>query len=81
MHTGIEQRTSPRGDVNGEPDRPVLESRIVGSYREMPGLTLHLAQAARLFGICRATCVVVLEDLVRRGHLRRAGDGQYRGGM
>jgi hypothetical protein len=43
----------------------------------MPGLTLRLEQAARLFGLRTQTCAVVLDDLVRAGHLRRAPDGQY----
>jgi hypothetical protein len=50
---------------------------ILGTYREMPGLSLHLSQAARLFGIRRSTCQVVLDDMVRAGSLRRAQDGQY----
>jgi DNA-binding IclR family transcriptional regulator len=43
----------------------------------MPGLSLRLEQAARLFGIRARTCKVVLEDLVREGQLRRAPDGQF----
>ena len=76
MHARSEQHRS----INdyGEPNSPVLESIIVGSYHEMPGLSLHMAQAARLFGIRYTTCQAVLDDLVRRGHLRRAPDGQYR---
>jgi hypothetical protein len=50
---------------------------IVGMYREMPGLTLHVGQAARLFGLRLSTCQIVLEDLVRARKLRRAYDGQY----
>ena len=43
----------------------------------MPGLILHLKQAARLFGLRETTCRIVLEELVRQGRLRRALDGQY----
>ena len=43
----------------------------------MPGLSLRLEQAARLFGLRRQTCQVVLNDLVRQGQLRRATDGQF----
>jgi len=50
---------------------------ILSSYQEMPGLILHLNQAARLFGLREATCRTVLDDLVRQGKLRRAADGQY----
>jgi len=51
---------------------------IVGAYREMPGLSLHLSQAARLFGVKPVTCQVVFDDLVEGGELRRTSDGQYK---
>jgi DNA-binding IclR family transcriptional regulator len=51
---------------------------IVGTYREMPGLSLSLNQAARLFGLRETTCRVVLRDLVDAGLLRRTRDGHYR---
>jgi hypothetical protein len=54
---------------------------ILGTFREMPGLCLHMNQAARLFGLRRRTCEVVLEDLVAQGKLRRASDGQFVGGQ
>ena len=50
---------------------------ILSSYQEMPGLILHLNQAARLFGLREATCRTVLDELVQQGKLRRAADGQY----
>jgi hypothetical protein len=50
---------------------------IVGTFREMPGLCLHLNQAARLFGLPASMCEVILNDLVAQGTLRRAHDGQY----
>ena len=62
---------------NGEPPPRQLESMILGMYHEMPGLSLHLAQAARLFGLGSATCKNILEELVGRNHLRRTADGQY----
>jgi hypothetical protein len=74
-----ERRSSTRGGEHGEPSRARLTTLILGTYAEMPGLSLHLPQAARLFGLREATCVVVLNDLVRRGHLRQSADGQYRG--
>ena len=54
---------------------------ILGTFREMPGLSLHMNQAARLFGLRRGTCEVVLEDLVAQGKLRRAADGQFVSGQ
>jgi hypothetical protein len=52
---------------------------ILGTYWEMPGLSLHLNQAVRLFGLPASTCQVVLDNLVREGKLQRLGDGQYAG--
>jgi hypothetical protein len=51
---------------------------IVATYQEMPGLSLNLTQAARLFGLRETTCEVVFHDLVRDGRLRRSPDGYYR---
>jgi hypothetical protein len=50
---------------------------IVGTYREMPGLRLDVAEAARLFGLRITTCRIVLEALVHDGTLRRTGDSQF----
>jgi hypothetical protein len=75
-----ERRHAPRQSPHqsaGEPQREQLVSTIVGAYREMPGLCLTLNQAARLFGLRDVTCHIVLEDLVKKGSLRRARNGQY----
>ena len=73
-----ERRHSRRDGVRGEPSRPQLTALILGTYAEMPGLSLYVHQAARLFGLREATCLAVLTDLVRDGQLRRSSDGQYR---
>jgi hypothetical protein len=73
----LDRRRQSRGTPMGEPPRRDLETLILGVYRELPGLRLHLTQAARLFGLRVTTCQVVLDDLVRTGHLQRAADGQY----
>jgi hypothetical protein len=72
-----ERRLQQPDAVMGEPPRLRLEAIILGTYREMPGLSLHLGQAMRLFGVRRATCQIVFDDLVTRGVLRQATDGQY----
>jgi hypothetical protein len=77
MRQTVDRREQPRDTVTGEPSRHQLESMILGMYHEMPGLSLHVAQAARLFGLRNATCQIVLDDLVGRNHLQRAADGQY----
>jgi len=73
----VERRRWPRETPKGEPPRTALVNLIIGTYREMPGLSLTLPQAARLFGLRDATCRVLLDDLVREGQLRRLRDGQY----
>lgn len=73
-----ERRRSARGGVHGEPARAYLVTLILGTYAEMPGLSLHVHQAARLFGLREGTCQVVLNDLVRAGRLRQSADNQYR---
>jgi hypothetical protein len=71
-----ERRRHGRGEA-GQPERKSLRAMIVGTYREMPGLSLHPDQAARLLGLCERTCQIVLGDLVDEGLLRRSTDGQY----
>jgi hypothetical protein len=72
----VERRAHLRGTV-AEPERRHLVPMIVGTYREMPGLSLHLNQAARLFGLRQTICRIALDDLVRSRQLHRATDGQY----
>jgi hypothetical protein len=73
----VDRRERPRGSGTSEPLRPQLKSMILGMYHEMPGLSLQVAQAARLFGLRAATCQIILDDLVGQKHLGRAADGQY----
>jgi hypothetical protein len=72
-----ERRQGSRGIPGGEPSRSQLVTTIVGNYREMPGLSLRLNQAARLFGLPPRACQAVMDHLVEQGQLRRASDGQY----
>jgi DNA-binding IclR family transcriptional regulator len=48
-------------------------ARVLGEFREMPGLTLTLAQAARLFDLGPARCERVLGRLVQKGVLMTDG--------
>jgi hypothetical protein len=57
-------------------DRQVSE-RIAAEYREMPGLSLTAAQAARLFGLVPDQCVAALQALVAQGWLRRNQADRY----
>jgi hypothetical protein len=50
-----------------------LCARVWSEFHEMPGLTLTLAQAARLFSLDRIRCAHVLDALVTRGVLATDG--------
>lgn len=58
-------------------DRGGLLERARGEYLEMPGLSLTLEQAQRLWALDRATCTGVLAGLVRSGFLRQRRDGSF----
>ena len=49
--------------------------RVLAEFDEMPGLTLTLRQAARLFGLDQHTCRVVLDTLVDSAYLRETSAG------
>lgn len=88
------RRETPRetkaADVNGiardtEPQTTpaLLEllQRVEGEYREMPGLSLTVAQAERLWGLDRSTCAFVLTTLIDRRILRQTTNGTYLRGL
>ena len=50
---------------------------VRGEFREMPGLTLTVAQAGRLWSLDPQTCTEVLMDLVDAGFLCRKPDGTF----
>lgn len=52
-----------------------LIERIVGEYREMPGLALTEAQACRLWGCDACTCRRLVGLMVSQGLLRRSREG------
>jgi hypothetical protein len=54
-----------------------LLRRAEGEYREMPGLSLTVPQAARLWGLDSGTCAAVLTTLTDRQVLRRTTTGTY----
>jgi hypothetical protein len=55
----------------------LIAERIRGEFREMPGLTLTLAQAVRLCSLDAAACGAALFRLVEDGFLRRKADGAF----
>lgn len=56
---------------------PIIVERIRGEFREMPGLTLTLAQAGRLWSLDQPTCGEVLTQLVEAGFLCRTSGGAF----
>jgi len=63
--------------VRRGPNVAIVE-RIRGEFREMPGLSLTLAQACRLWSLDAPTCGDVLTELVETGFLSKRSDGAFR---
>ena len=53
-----------------------LIERILGEYREMPGLALTLGQACRLCGCDGTTCRIAVDALSAQGALHWSRDGR-----
>jgi hypothetical protein len=70
---GTPGNTEPR---TRPPIRELLQ-RIQGEYREMPGLSLTVSQAERLWGLDSSTCAFVMTTLIERRVLRRTVLGTY----
>ena len=51
-----------------------LIERVLGEYREMPGLALTVEQARRLWGCDAVTCQRIVDVLVERHVLRWSRD-------
>jgi Fic family protein len=64
------------GDSRARQNDPLFR-RVIGEFEEMPGERLSLSQARRLFGLDLATCLQVLEELVRIGFLTRLQKDVY----
>ena len=56
---------------------PTLIARVRAEYREMPGLSLTLPQAQRLWNVDRTTCEEAFMRLVSSGVLRRSTKGRF----
>jgi hypothetical protein len=68
---------APRPERRDPVARARLEERVAAEFREMPCMRLTGVQASRLFNLRADICDRVIESLVRRGILRRDGDGRY----
>ena len=54
-----------------------LLDQIQAEYAEMPGLSVTLSQAQRLWAADRATCEAVFSRLITDGVLRRTNKGRF----
>ena len=54
-----------------------LLTRVRAEYKEMPGLSLTMAQAQRLWALDPSTCGIVLRTLVESRFLRTTARGRY----
>ena len=57
--------------------KPDLLTRIKSEYREMPGLSLTVEQACRLWNIDRTVCEETMAALVTDGSLVRTAGGHF----
>ena len=76
------QLTTPTTAALTSPPNPkaAIVERVRGEFREMPGLSLTLVQAGRLWSLDPPTCAEVLSRLVETGFLSRRADGAFRRG-
>jgi DNA-binding response OmpR family regulator len=58
-------------------DHMTLSQRIKATYLDLPGLSLTLHQAARLWGFEETVCQSALDALAGEGFLTRTPDGQF----
>ena len=74
----LQTSASRNSDVLSQQDgRAAIIERVRGEFREMPGLTLTLAQAGKLWSLDATTCTEVLSYLVSVGFLCRRPDGAF----
>jgi len=69
--------TTPRTTCQDTPRSNALLNRILGEFKEMPGASLTLPQASRLFGVPEATCLRILIRLTDANELYVLDDGRY----
>jgi len=67
----------PRPDRRNLAGRDALAHRVHSEFEEMPGLSLTLAQAARLFSLPQELCHRLLHLLIEAGSISIRKDGQY----
>ena len=58
-------------------DVELVTKRVRAEFEEMPGMTLTMPQASRLFGIEREICKNVVERLVTSSYLKWTDSGGF----
>ena len=56
-------------------DVELVTKRVQAEFAEMPGMTLTMPQASRLFGIEREVCKTIVERLVTTSYLKWTHSG------
>jgi hypothetical protein len=79
MAAGLEERASRalRNPAGAPQELSPLAIRVLGEYREMPGLRLTLRQAARLFSVATEIADAVLHELRSASILACSDDGAF----
>jgi hypothetical protein len=77
--TKVDEVNGLTSNTDSEETPALLEllQRVEGEYREMPGMSLTVSQAERLWGLDRSTCASVLRTLIERRVLRQTTNGTY----
>jgi CheY-like chemotaxis protein len=65
-------------DLLQQAEQLTLSQRVKANYLDLPGLSLSLRQAQRMWGFDEDICERVLQGLTNEGFLVRTDDGQYR---
>ena len=76
--TMLERAEMPLRASSDDASLSMLRARIRAEFSEMPGLTLTLPQATRLFGLTSGLSQRLLSELVDAGFLMRDVRGTYR---
>jgi hypothetical protein len=66
-----------QGARRGFMDVELVTKRVRAEFEEMPGMTLTMRQASRLFGIERETCKAVVDRLIRTHYLKWTISGSF----
>lgn len=69
--------TTLRAERRNVAARKAIVRRVRSEFEEMPGLSLTLVQAMRLFGVSADAAARMLQGLAEEGVLHLTADGRY----